>query len=55
MRPITREDSFLEFQMNRLIEEIRELKKILKPEPEPEPVVTRGRKKRDTISNDYTS
>lgn len=61
MRPITREDSFLEFQMNRLIEEIRDLKKILKPELEPEPepepelVVKKGRKKRDTISNDFTS
>lgn len=52
MRPITREDLFLEFQVNRLIEEIRKLKE---PEPEPEPVVTRGRKKRDTISNDHTS
>lgn len=59
MRPITREDSFLEFQIGKLIEEIREIKKILKPEEvvviepepvvEPEPVIVRGRKKRDTI------
>lgn len=60
MRPITREDSFLEFQIGKLIEEIREIKKILKPEEEvavvipepvvePEPVIVKGRKKRDTI------
>lgn len=54
MRPITREDSFLEFQIGKLIEEIREIKKILKPEEvvvepepvvEPEHVIVRGRKK----------
>lgn len=59
MRPITREDSFLEFQIGKLIEEIREIRKILKPEEEvvvvqepvvePEPVIVKGRKKRDTI------
>lgn len=32
MRPITREDLFLEFQMNRLIDEIKVLQSMLKKE-----------------------
>jgi hypothetical protein len=57
VRPITREDSFLEFQINRLIAELQEFRKLFEPKPEvqlepvveEQPVVVKGRKKRDTL------
>jgi hypothetical protein len=50
MNPVTREDAFLEFQINRLIQEIREIKTMIEPKPVVEkPVSIRGRKKRDTL------